>query len=242
MTSAPSGVDLKVRVAQDDRNLKQRMRIRIFAIYILLLTAIIPSFSQASARTLIRSWLVAMPDSVISLLTKNNRLDFIDFYDAKMEAVVTNRMEGKSRMDVLTDDFLRINYTRTTDVEMKLLPLNDTTDILCMVTTVKASANDSRIAFFDAQWQPLDATSYIHEPSLGDFRSTQQGDSASWAWGKLDVFFHTYHLSAEETELKCVLTTTDYLSEEDRQAVKPYVRQEPITYRWNDGKFVRNEQ
>lgn len=188
-----------------------------------------------------RQWLVAMPDSVMPLLTKNNRLDFIDFYDAKMEAVATNRMEGKSRMDVLTDDFIRINYTKTTDVEMKLLPLNDTTDILCMVTTVKASVNDSRIAFFDAQWQPLDATTYINEPRMEDFRSTMQGDSAAWAWSKLDIFFRTYHLSAEETGLKCVLTTTDYLSEEDRAEVAPYLRQAPITYLWNDGKFARNE-
>ncbi len=204
--------------------------------------AIIPSFSQSPSRTPIRNWLVAMPDSVMPLLTKNNRLDFIDFDDAGMEAVVTNRMEGKSRLDTLTDDFLRINYTKSTDVAMKLLPVNDTTDVLCMVTTVKASADDSRIAFYDARWQPLDAASYIHEPSLVDFRSTQQGDSASWAWSKIDIFLRTYHLSAEDADLRCVLTTTDYLSVEDKQAVEPYVRREPITYRWTDGKFVRNEQ
>ena len=208
-------------------------------VYTLLLS--LAALSYSTARTTMRQWLVAMPDSVMPLLTKNNRLDFIDFYDAKMEAVATNRMEGKSRMDVLTDDFIRINYTKTTDVEMKLLPLNDTTDILCMVTTVKASVNDSRIAFFDAQWQPLDATTYINEPRMEDFRSTMQGDSAAWAWSKLDIFFRTYHLSAEETGLKCVLTTTDYLSEEDRAEVAPYLRQAPITYLWNDGKFVHNE-
>lgn len=218
------------------------MKIRIFAIYILLFTTIIPSFSQSPTRTPIRSWLVTMPDSVMPLLTKNNLLDFIDFYDAKMEAVVTNRMEGKSRMDTLTDDFLHINYTKSTDVAMKLFPVNDTTDVLCMVTTVKASADDSRIAFYDAQWKLMDATTYIHEPSLVDFRSAHQGDSASWAWSKIDIFFRTYHLVAETTDLQCVLTSTDYLSEEDRKAVSSYVRQEPIIYCWTEGKFVRNEQ
>lgn len=196
---------------------------------------------QASARTPMRQWLVAMPDSVMPLLTKNNCLDFIDFHDAHMEAVVTNRMEGKSRLDTLTDDFLRINYTKSTDVAMKLLPVNDTTDVLCMVTTVKAAVDDSRIAFYNSQWQPLDAASYVDEPSLADFRSTLQGDSASWAWSKLDIFFRTYHLSAEDADLRCVLTATDCLSEEDRAEVAPYVRREPITYRWTDGKFVRNE-
>ena len=214
------------------------MNKRILYTCLLLLTILL----QSPARTPMRSWLVAMPDSVLPLLTKNDRLDFIDFHDAGMEAVVTNRMEGKSSMDTLTDDFLHISYTRSTDVAMKLLPVNDTTDVLCMVTTVKASVDDSRIAFYDSQWRPLDVTSYVDEPSLVDFRSTLQGDSASWAWTGLDIFFRTYHLSAEDTAMQCVLTATGHLSEEEQQAVGSYVRREPITYRWTDGKFVRNEQ
>ena len=194
------------------------------------------------ARTPIRSWLVAMPDSVKPLLTKNNRLDFVDFYDAKMEAVVTNRMEGKSRMDVLTDDFVHIDYTPTTEVMMKLLPMNDSTDVLCMITTMKASTHDSRITFYDDAWHPLKVSDYINEPSIEDFRSTiHQGDSVQGAWNKLDVFFRTYHLFAEDASLRCVLTALDYLSEEDRVEVMPYMRSEPMVYRWNNGRFVCDE-
>ena len=188
-----------------------------------------------------RGWLTVMPDSVLPLLTKNDRLDFIDYYDVKMEAVVTNRLDGKSRMTMLADDFVHISYTKSTDVAMKLLPVNDSTDVLCMVTTVKAAVQDSRIAFYDAQWQPLDVASYIDEPSMADFRSTVQDDLAQRAWSKLSIFFRTYHLDAEGTELKCVLTTPDYLSKEEREEVAPYVRQEPLTYCWINGKYLRNE-
>ena len=196
---------------------------------------------HVEARTPMRGWLISMPDSVMPLLTRNNRLDFIDFYDAKMEAVVTNRLEGKSRMDTLTEDFVRFGYTKNAEVTMKLLPVNDSTDILCMVTTARAAVSDSRIAFFDNQWHQLDAAPYIHEPRIEDFRSTQQGDSAQWAWSKMDIFFRTYQLSAESTELKCVLTATEYLSKEDREEVVPYVRQEPLTYRWTNNTFQLNE-
>lgn len=196
---------------------------------------------SVDARMPMRHWLAAMPDSTLLLLTKNDRLDFIDFYDAKMEAVVTNRLEGKSRMDTLTDDYVLINYTRTSDVAMKLLPINDSTDILCMVTTMKAKVEDSRIAFYDSQWNPLDAADYIEEPSLDDFRSGLQDDSLVCVWNKLDVFFRTYHLNADDAGLKSKLTTTDFLSEKDRAEVAPYVRKEPITYRWSEGKYVRYE-
>ena len=196
---------------------------------------------QASARTPMRQWLVEMPDSVMPLLTKNDRLDFIDFFDARMTAVVTNLMDGKSRMDTLTDNFVRINYTNSVEKAMKLLPVNDSTDILCMVTTARAAVSDSRIAFFDSQWHPLDVAPYIHEPRIEDFRSTQQGDSAQWAWSKMDIFFRTYQLCAESTELKCVLTATEYLSKEDREEVSPYVRKGPLVYRWINGKYLREE-
>ena len=207
-------------------------------VYSLLLLFV--ALSQVSARTPLRHWLVAMPDSVMPLLTKNNRLDFIDFYDAQMAAVVTNRMDGSSRMNTLTDDFVQIKYTASTDVAMKLLPVNDSTDVLCMVTTVKAAVDDSRIAFFDAEWRPMDITQYFVEPRIEDFRFTQQSDSAARAWSKLDIFFRTYRLCTESTELQCVLTAMDYLSKEDREEVSSYVSKE-LTYRWTDGKYLCNE-
>lgn len=197
---------------------------------------------HASARTPMRQWLVSMPDSVMPLLTKNDRLDFIDFYDAQMVAVVTNRMEGKSRMDILTDDFVHIAYTNVSDIAMKLLPINDSTDVLCMVATVKAAVSDSRIAFFDAQWQPLEVSSYITEPTMRDFRSTLQNDSVEWAWAKVNILFRTYALCAGRAELQCVCTATDYLSDDERAEVAPYVRKEPLLYRWINGKFVCDEQ
>ena len=195
-----------------------------------------------AARTPMRNWLVTMPDSVMPLLTKNDRLDFIDFFDAKMAAVVTNRMEGKSRMDTLTADYVHFAYTPSTEVEMKLLPVNDSTDVLCMVTTIKAAVNDSRIAFFDEAWQPLKVSDYMAEPCVEDFRSTTtlQDDSARRAWSKMDTFFRTYHLCAEEATLKCVLTALDYLSKEDREEVEPYVRQS-LNYRWTNGRLVGDE-
>ena len=194
-------------------------------VYSLLLLFV--ALSQVSALTPMRQWLVSMPDSVMPLLTKNHRMDFIDFYDAQMAAVVTNRMDGSSCMNTLTDDFVQIKYTTSTDV-------------LCMVTTVKAAVDDSRIAFFDAEWRPMDVTQYFVEPRIEDFRFTQQSDSAARAWSKLDIFFRTYRLCAESTELQCVLTAMDYLSKEDREEASSYVSRE-FTYSWTDGKYLCNE-
>lgn len=202
-------------------------RIAYLLIFLVMDTAVV------EARNPIRQWFAAMPDSVMPLLTKNNRLDFIDFLDCGMEAVVTNRMDGKSRMEVLSDDYLLVNYTPSCDVAMKLLAVDDTTDVLCMVTTMKAAVSDSRVAFFDEAWRPLEVEAFFKEPQLGDFRSVERSDSADAAWKSLDVYLKTYTLSPGKPVLTCRLTTMDYLGREDREAVMPYLKSDSIVYRWN---------
>lgn len=208
---------------------------RLKYLFLLLLMA----GTVAQARTPIRQWWVAMPDSVMPLLTKNNRLDFIDFLDSKMEALVTNRLDGKSQMNVLTDDYLHISYTRTCDVAMKLLPVADTVDVLCMVTTVKAAADDSHVAFFDESWNPIEASTLFVEPALDDFREGEVCDSTDAAWRKMDIFFKTYELSPDAPTLTCRLGAVDYLGEEDRRVVMPYLKCDALVYSWEGGRFVR---
>lgn len=197
--------------------------------------------SLAWAKMPVRQWIVSMPDSVMPLLTRNNRLDFIDFVDSGMEAVVTNRLDGKSRMTMLSEDFASIEYTKSSVVAMKLLPLTDTTDVLCMVTTMQGGVKDSRVAFYDEQWRELDVESFIDEPKLLDFCVAEATDSAMLMWKKVDVFFKTYVLSPNVQMLECELSSIDYLNRADKEAVVPYVRKAPLTYLWQGGRFVRKE-
>ena len=204
-------------------------------LYILLLFCL--SITTLMASTPIRQWFVTMPDSIMPLLTKNDRLDFIDFIDSRMDAVVTNRLDGKSRMTQLTDDYLHIEYTKANDITMKLLPVNDTTHILCMVTTMNTSVRDSRIAFFAEGWQPLPTTTHFTEPLKSQFFVSEQNDSTHHALQKLDIYFKSYTLSPQANTLTCRLTTLDYLSNSDRKEVKPYVCEE-LVYQWNGATFV----
>lgn len=207
-----------------------------------LLLSLVLMAETAVARTPIRQWFVAMPDSVMPLLTKNNRLDFVDFLDCGMEAVVTNRMDGKSQLMTLTEDYLLMSYTGASDVEMKLLPVNDTTDVLCMVTTMRTTVRDSRIEFFDEAWRVLNVEDVFEAPRLESFRTSERSDSADVVWKKMDAYFKTYALSPDEDVLTCRLTTLDYLNREDRAMVKPYLKDEQVAYRWRNGRFTSEKQ
>ena len=69
-----------------------------------------------------------MPDSLMPYLTKNNRLDLLDFMEAGMKAEVSNRLEGRSAMTFLSADSLFLQLSDVLTVSMKLLQASEPVD------------------------------------------------------------------------------------------------------------------
>lgn len=120
---------------------------------------------SSNAQTRIRDIYASTPDSIFPLLTKNNRLDQIDFRENNMQAVVKNKFDDHSELLVLNDKYLKLKLSEHCVVEMRLL--SDST--FCMVQTYNAPAPDSRIRFFDTNWNELHQT--FERPSVDDFLS-----------------------------------------------------------------------
>lgn len=198
-----------------------------------------------------RTLFVAMPDSVAPLLTAVNRADCVDFLDSQMKAVVKNRFGTTSELKTLTADYLYMQTSDQSSMEMKLLPLDDSVKVICAVFTVCGPACDSRLAFFDTQWRELYAAEFIRFPEADAFflpvdslpvdsLSTQEAAAATYALArrKADMTLLKATLSPDDTDLTFVYTTPDYLGEEEREKLRPYLRQQPVVYRWTDGRFA----
>jgi len=119
------------------------------------------SFSQIR----IRDIYAAAPDSIFPLLTKNNRLDQIDFRENNMQAVVKNRFDAHAEFVGLSEKYLQLCLSEHCSVEMRLL----SDSVFCMVQTYSAPASDSRVRLFDADWHELPQT--IERPAVDDFLS-----------------------------------------------------------------------
>ena len=111
-----------------------------------------------------------MPDTLVSLLTKVNREDFGDFLASKMKAEVRNRFGKTSEMTELTDDYLYLKMTSASSMEMKLLPLNDSLKVVCVIQTYQAPVADSKVRFYDTDWKPLEASRFIDLPADNRWR------------------------------------------------------------------------
>lgn len=187
-----------------------------------------------------KSVFVMMPDSIAPLLTQVNKEDCIDFLASNMKAEVTNRFGNTAEMKVLTDDYVLMQTTANSTMEMKLLPLNDSTKVICMVKTACASACDSDIRFYTSDWKKeLPASAFLSLPDARRFYLPElpETDDYVLARRKADMHLMKASLSKDDASLSFQYTTPDYMSKEDREKLLPFLRKEPVVLRWRDGKF-----
>ena len=124
---------------------------------------------SALAQT-VREAIKEMPDEVLPLLTKNDRLDFIDYLASNAKAEVKNKLGTPSEMTALTDDYAHIRLTEVSEVSMKLLQ-KGTEQVICMVSTCQVdSMFDSEIRFYDMKWNLLDTKQFVDIPNTNDFQ------------------------------------------------------------------------
>ena len=183
---------------------------------------------------------INMPDSVAPLLTKVNREDCVDFLEYHMQAKVKNKLGKTSQLDTLTTDYLNLKMTASCSLEMKLLPVTDSTQVICLVKTVDLPVADSHVSFFDTQWTPLDAEDFLKCPLADDFYqpvdSLSEEDVALRA--KADIDLMKAKLSIKDRSLTFTYTTPQYLTKEDQKKFMKQIRREALVYEWKDGRFV----
>lgn len=200
----------------------------------LLLIAVLfcamPLFAQN-----MNSVFIAMPDSITPLLSKVNKEDCVDFLDSNMKAEVTNRFGGKTEMKVLTDDYVLIQTTSGSTLEMKLFPVNDSTKVVCMVKTVCASACDSEIRFYASDWsKELSMDDFLQRPDVEAFYLPQDSITEEYTLTrkKADMDLMKASLSKDDASLTFIYTTPEYMNKEDKEKLLPSLRKEPIVLQW----------
>ena len=123
------------------------MKYRIYIIIALLCLT-----TAANAQT-IKELFTTLPDTILPSLSKNDRLDMVDLIENNMENEVTNRLRGKSRLTMLTDNLAKIQLSELAEVQLCKLPTPDSY-LICVIHSVKTDAWDSTTKFYHPDWTP----------------------------------------------------------------------------------------
>lgn len=203
--------------------------------FILLLISVFSICLSGEAQTM-KDAVLSMPDSIMPLLSKDNKADFIDFLANRMQAKVRNAFNEYSYMDTLTTDYTYIRLTPSSTVSLKLLPLTNSTKVICMVHTYRSDASDSNVLFFDMRWNALKTADFVAFPSAGDFVDKVSSDSLRLIQSRLTPYMIVAHLSPFNTDLTFSFDDT-FLSREDKKLVEDRIHPE-IVKKWEKGRFV----
>ena len=161
----------------------------------------------------IKAFFAQMPDSVVPHMTKNNRLDMMDFMDAKMKAEVTNKLGGKSEMTDMSASYMRITISKSCDMQIR--SLHSAAGDTLMAVAITIGATDSELFVYDLQWNRIGDDMM---PELLGPNMTQQG------------YMGCISLNAHDTTAMVTLSNPFILPDEKGDA--PSMPQ-PFMVRWD---------
>ena len=151
-----------------------------------------------SAQSLREVW-VEMPDSILPYLSKSQRTELADYVEMKAEPAVLSTFGDSVRIECMTNNYLLLKANEATRLEIKLLGNNT----IALVQTWMAPAAESKLSFFNLQWQPKEVVvdykanivkpesmsdedfeelKTLMYPRLKEFRLSADNNSLSVSW------------------------------------------------------------
>lgn len=196
---------------------------------------------QPLAAQKMRDVFATMPDSVLALMTKNNRLDCIDFIENDMEAKVRNRFDGFTVLKALTVDYLDLQLTKNCRVEMKLLPAGDSLNYICLSRTYSGPVPESVVELYTADWREMPGAEWIPRPAYADFwteHDSVDAEEAERLQRLQDMRFVQASLQPDDMRLTYTLQPGE-VEKEEAGRMEELLR--PVVYEWDGRRFERVE-
>lgn len=205
----------------------------------MFLTMACLSTSLSAQEVRMRDVFAQMPDTILPLLTKNNRLDCIDFIENGMQAKVRNRFDDYAELTHLTDSYLHLQLSEASEVEMKLLQTKKGENRIVLFRTYAAPARDTHVECYDAEWRLVNDVN-LPCPGVEEFWEEAPDSLSQLArFAQLSQKdLRLVKVSPSPDSPSIVMTIAiDELAEDEGKAAELLVR--PLRYDWDGEAFRR---
>ncbi len=122
-------------------------RILLFSIFVFAVSAVCPAQKMSEV-------FASAPYDVLPLMTRNNRLDCIDFIENNMEARVKDKFDNDVVLEEMTADYLRLVTSKVSSTEMKIVDGRVYVSETCM-----GPAADTQVKVYDSKWNLIKVVS-----------------------------------------------------------------------------------
>ncbi len=182
----------------------------------------------------IESLYVNMPDGLNPTLTRQNRLELLEYYKAKQNDTIMNRFGNPVNL-LFFDSIQQCLVVQNTPVsifEMKLFNRKDGTPAIGIIHTVCGSICQSNIEFYDTAWTPVDLKFRMPKAIewLDKTKFMALGTDSDWIKTVLETSFISLSFSRTDSAILARNNTPEYLTEKDLKKIKPLLNDKPIRF------------
>ena len=186
----------------------------------------------------LRTLFIGMPDSIMPALTRSDRMDFMDYMDSGMKARVRNKLGGESVMTRFEDNMLTVVTSGAGRMDMVLFRMKSGSNLICIISTVTAKYDDSRLAFYTENWEPVATSGLIELPVFDDYLTKEALKSDSVVDFKKKSMLRLQAVTPLDGALEFRYTSLDDLGL-DADRYRSWIKQTPLRYEWNGKRFKR---
>ena len=186
----------------------------------------------AQARTVSEYFGDTQADMVFPSLTAVSRLEMVYYFQSGMSNPTQSELGGFSRVTSLSDTCLTVDCGESVRQDLVLLPGKK--PVLMLIETLALPEHDSRVRFFDSQWQEL-KNPPLKQPQLADWLVDKNAVHRDEVEYVLPFMLSTARFNPEDMTLTYTSTADSYFAGEKPAALK-YLRPK-LVYRWDGKKF-----
>lgn len=183
-----------------------------------------------------------MPSDLFLLADSIQKQDLMDLFLEGQNPYIKNNFNDTVSLKDFSDDYLLLSIGQST-TEIILLPLVNDSKIICLIKTVCSPVCDSKIYFYTTEWKSLDSGLFINPVDYTEFLikniDTTDIEFVN-ASRMLDMNLMSFSYDKTKGVLNQNYETPKYLSLNDYKKIKPFLREDPVTFSWVKTSFRKN--
>lgn len=218
------------------------MKLKLIALLILAVSAGANCFAKHNENpdtiTAGRAFLELKP-GVLDLLDTDSREYLLSEFGKDSLDLCFNSMRSISTLDAYTPDYIKLQLTDVSSLEIKILKSKKEGDLVMTVYTTggEGETQDSELNFYDSSMRQLPTEKYFKVPKLEDFFDLKGFKTKKKEIeGMLPFYTIRFEANPSNSDISAKLTLGDILTVEDQKIIELLMKPDVI-FQWNGKEY-----
>ncbi len=210
--------------------------------YTICLFLYILSGFAVQSRT-IKDFFISEPNDIFIIVDKNTRLDLLDYYDGGRIVSTQNALGDDTQLIDISNDYLSIQLSESSTVEMQLIYPSRNDTVIVVNQIIYTPVPDSKLMFFDKNWEKLNNKNFIKEPTIESFINipSSSGKKEKDILEMIEFPLISYSINPQKNTIVASNGLKEYLTTTEYNKIAPYLKNN-IEFTLKGKKYIQNPE